>query len=376
MSGEGPRVTVGEPHGARFRELLPWLVGLGVAYVALILFFDAYLRYHSLNSDVLWYWTDSLHWQTPFNPYHVPGYALTIALFRSLTLGLVGPVALMRALNLAALAACIASIHSLASRAGAPPRLEAVAITVFTLWPFVGLVNVVDPLADTPAIALFLSGTALLIGDRPRTGSFLLGLALVFHKAMWPFVALLVLADVVHRDRKARRDWIAGLLLVTPLITLWIAGVVHYQSLSWVFARSLEVGSKTRESLPLLEGLIWTLRQGDAKDIVKSTVLLALCLLVTVVFILSWRGRAATRGYSLAITVGTAIFLATLTHREIWAALRFSRLLILPLLWLATERLGDERPAWPRMAAVMPMIGVLLATQFAFAYYMARYYFH
>jgi hypothetical protein len=47
-----------------------------------------------MQSDVYGYWKDSLAWRTPFNPDHVPGYPLLIALLRVLTADKIAPIVL------------------------------------------------------------------------------------------------------------------------------------------------------------------------------------------------------------------------------------------------------------------------------------------
>src|SRR5437867_2620735 len=59
-------------------------------WLAVVLQFD-FMRG---NSDVAGYWSDSLAWRTPFNPDHVPGYPLLIALLRFLTAGRLAPMVL------------------------------------------------------------------------------------------------------------------------------------------------------------------------------------------------------------------------------------------------------------------------------------------
>ena len=61
-----------------------WLL---LALVPLVLihwfFLGIVLDYDSMaHGDVFDYWQDSLNWREPYNSFHMPGYALTIALVR------------------------------------------------------------------------------------------------------------------------------------------------------------------------------------------------------------------------------------------------------------------------------------------------------
>ena len=66
---------------------LPGWFWLLLAVVPLVLvdwfFLGIVLNYDSMaQGDVFDYWQDSLNWREPYNSFHMPGYAFTIAMVR------------------------------------------------------------------------------------------------------------------------------------------------------------------------------------------------------------------------------------------------------------------------------------------------------
>ena len=90
-----------------------WLLPVVVPLVLVDWFFLGFvLSYDSMaQGDVFDYWQDSLNWREPYNSYHMPGYAFTIALVRGAIGGLLSPTTTMLAITLGAFSLAVVAIH-------------------------------------------------------------------------------------------------------------------------------------------------------------------------------------------------------------------------------------------------------------------------
>lgn len=351
------------------------LVLLSVGYVAVALYFGLVLKYEFLRSDVLWYWQDSLNWQTPFNRFHVPGYPLIIAFFRSISFGKLPPVILMMGINLAALLVCAVAVYQSIKISGIAERFAVIGACLFGLWPFVGLVYTVNPLADVPAMAFLLTGLLALLNSRKWVAALLFGMSLIVHKAMWPFVTLLVFAYIYKYRPRTWKDLVALLILVFPIFILWLTGTFYHGSPEWIVYSSASVGADTRATIPLMEGIIGTIQQGGVKGLVKGGLIVALFMTSILLLFLNYMVRPSYFQYGIAICVASLFLFVFLTHIEIWASVRFSRLFVLPLIWLIGYLYRNKLPIWFKSPFVGFVLLIFFFTQFAFAWYMARVFF-
>lgn len=343
------------------------------AFAAVAAFFSAGLGFDLMRGDAWDYWLDSLRWRAPFHPFHVPGYPLVLAALRHLTLGKVTPVVLMGAVNLAALLAAVELVRRILRESGAAPRAASAGALLFALWPCVGIVYAVCLQAEVLAMALFLAGLIALGRTRSGTAAIFLGLAIVTHKALWPFALLVAVAELARAPRKGAGELVSFLaLLLGPLALLWGAGVASGQPLGWLVATNLRHEVASRGSLPFLDGLVGTFLRGDLRSLGKGAVVLLVAVLAAYLLV-----RALGRSYGAwrtgaALAAGVLFLAVALNQWEIWATVRFSRLLVLPLIWAvaAPDRL-DRVPA----ALQMGGWGLLFASQLVWAWYMARVYF-
>lgn len=105
------------------------------------------------------------------------------------------------------------------------------------------------------------------------------------------------------------------------------------------------------------------------------TLLLGLGSLALVVIVRAWNSPTEDerRLYSLAIGVGVLALVVLLNEREVWATVRFGRLLAVPLVWyFGTLALESGARAHSIRIGISGIFLGLLASQFAFSYYMAR----
>lgn len=317
--------------------------------------------------DSAWYWQDSLQWRTPFNPYHVPGFALTIALLRGASFGLLPPAVVMMSITWAALLAGAWAVYRSVELSGASKGLPTLAAYLYGLWPCVGILAAVFPDADTPALALLLLGLLALQSARPRTAAVLFGLALVFHKFNLLFVGLILLADILGGRGKRWRDAMSIAALLLPITAIWMLGWCYHHSPLWMLSTSLNVGAETRKSWPIFGGIVAAVSAGGAKSILKGGIVVGFTALAATLLLLTIRKKGLNWQYGLAISAGCLFFFVFLTEAEIWAAVRVSRLLVLPLVWNMSG--ARTRRFSVRMATNTAWLMALLLSQFFFAWY-------
>ncbi len=369
------------------------VVLLLISYAALAVWLGVILKFNFMQSDVLSYWHNSIDWRTPFHLYHVPGYPLMVAMARGLTgwtgLGQLPPLALMMGVNVIALIASavltlrilVFTITPQVSQAGGDYALAGAVL--FSLFPFVGVVNAVYPIADLPAMAFFLAGFYALLRSKVKIAFALLGLSLLTHKGIWIFVALIVIAYFIQvRPRLGWNIIVAFLLLAAPLALLWMFGSFHHGTPTWIFTTDLGEKTEGMQRLPLLDGLIGTIRLGGIRALVKGGALYAVVLGAVGLMWISLHDRPPYFIYGAAISAAVIISGIIINTALAWAVVRFGRLNVLPLAWIAASKRGTLSGWKPSgragaigwSGAVIGLI-LLVASQFAFAWYMAAMYY-
>lgn len=361
-----------KPHSEK--SLYP-ITLLLIGYTSVALYLGVLLKYKFLISDVLGYWNDSLAWQTPFHPFHVSGYPLMIAGLRGITFNKFPPLALMISINLSAFLASVFLIFQILQESGASEDLAVMGAFLFGLWPFVGLTYTVSPLADLPSIFLFLLGVYLLQRSYTLPAAFFLGLSMVTHKSMWLFVGLLVVADLLHsKEYVSRRSLSFVVLTLLPLGILWLLGSNYHHSLTWIFSSNVNGEIASKGTLPILDGLIGTVMGNGLKEFAKGIILISFAAISVASLYMSVRLKYRYSHYGIAISAAVLILFAVLNQYEIWAAVRFSRLLVIPLMLIANSHFRIKKVAWRSFPVVITLL-LLFLSQFAYAWYMARVYF-
>lgn len=346
-----------------------------IGYTTIAFYLGGFLQYDFLRSDVLGYWQDSLAWQMPFHPFHVPGYPLIIAMTRGVTLGVFNPVILMMGINLLAFLASAFVVYKIIQTGGAGDEIATIGVLSFGLWPFAGLTSTVVPLADIPALFFFLTGLYLLLRSHRLSAALLLSLSLVTHKAMWIFVGLLIIVDFIyHKEFISKRNLLFIGILVLPMATLWIAGSFYHHSTTWLFSSNLKVEITSKSSLPLLDGLLGTFMEGGVKGFAKGILLLSFAAISVFFLYLSAKLKYAYFHYGIMISLSVLFLFLLLNQDEIWAAMRFGRLLVIPFAFIANTNMKlRKKLGWSSPIIIIFLF--LFLTQFAYAWYIARVYF-
>ena len=351
------------------------LLVTAAGFLAVTALLAGVLRFDLLRGDALGYWNDSLDWQHPFNPFHVPLYPMALALLRGVTLGAASPLILMAAVNLGSLLAGVVFVRELLLATGEEGGAAELGALLYAFWPFVGIVFAASLQAEVPAMALFLGGLLALQRERRPLGGLLLGLAAVTHKALWPFAGLVVLAETLTRGTGGVRRGASLLAFVlAPLSLLWAAGLAAGHPLDWLVATNLRNEVASRGRIPFLDGLVGTLLRGDPKSLAKGLFVAGLAAGAATLLVLALRRRYPSWRNGAAVAASVLFLAFALNQWEIWATVRFSRLLALPLIWTFGAAAGNglSRFAAPGRFA---LLSFLFFTQLVWAWYMAKVYF-
>jgi hypothetical protein len=346
---------------------------LAAAYLLLALYLVFVLQFDFSQTDALQYWHDSLEWQHPFNPFHVPAYPLLVAVLRGLSLGLVPPLALMMGTTFAALMITAWLVYLLLSDAGLTEPFAAIGVLVLGTWPFVGVVYVVIPVADMLAIAMFCGGLLALHRSRLWLAALLLGLAMITHKAMWPFAFFMWLTWLcANHQYRSRQMLVFSALLLLPLAILWYAGLDYHGSPAWLFTDNLQVEISPHSSLPILDGVLGTMLSQGPKGVFKAALVAGTMAFSVWLAWICFDCPAPYRQSGIAIAISGIVLGLLLNQHEIWAVMRFGRLLALPLMWAIAFGKVPHRLVRIGVRSAAIWLGLLLLTQFVFAWYWAE----
>jgi hypothetical protein len=345
------------------------------------------------GGDVYAYWMESLTWGLPFHPHHPPGYPWLIALLRTASAGRLAPLEVMQSQSFLFLMAGAFLWFALCRREGIAGGGWKAAL-LFLAWPFVGTLNAVYPQMDSLVLFFLLLGAVLGLDGRWIPAGIAWAAAMVIHPLAWIYVPLLAAVPwtvwILERRRMGvpsgfvslrQLCWMT-LIAAAPLFGLWVWETALTGDPFWAAASIVQEQVASRGSFPILDGWIGTLGEGGISGWAKIGVLaavagLAACLLAVVV-----RNRAKPpdgRGWyrtivSAVIPAGILGMVLVLNQHEIWAAVRFSKILLLPLI-LQRERMFGFLPQRLRMPFLYALITAGFLTQIAYAWYMAAVFF-
>lgn len=334
------------------------------------------LNYNSLQpGDALDYWNDSLNWKRPYDSYHVPGYAFALAAMRGVAGSVLDPGGILLVTTLLAFSVTLVTVHHLAGLGHRLNRnaLGFMAVAIFVLWPLVGTTYVAYPIADMFGIAPFVLGLWLLVRKQSVYGGLFLGLALISHKAIWPFAGLILVAHLL--SMRTTKSLAAVGVAAIPLGILWLLGSLHYNSAAWLYSKNLSWEIESTSALPLLDGLVGSIIFGGVSGILKGVIVLALAAVTLAAAVRAWRLPRSdeTKWYCLAIFGAVLALIVVLNEREIWASVRFGRLIAIPLVWIYGNTFLTSLRKFRTIGyvAAWSVIG-MFGSQFAFGYYMAK----
>lgn len=352
------------------------LGALVASYVMLALFMWR-LGFQFMRDDVGLYWQDSFDWKAAFNGLYAPLYLWVLALVRTITLGLIPPIPLMMTINLVCLLACGWLIYRIGIASGVSSELSAAGALLFGWWPLAGLPYTVYPKTDIPAMTIYLGGVSLFLKDRRWAGSTVIGIAMLAHQVMWPLGPLTIAASWLSDRARFGTRGLVGMMLVVvlPLGLLLVAGAIVTGTFTWTLGGNMR-HIESRGHLPILDGAIGTFMRGNLTEIIKGLIISGIAVLSGILACFGYRQKWVGYPVGIAICLVIIALWFVLNSFEIWGMVRFSRLLALPLMWVAAGRLKENLFATRRgRATVATFLAVLLLSQFVYAWYMVRVFF-
>ncbi|MEI7899372.1 MAG: hypothetical protein WCK89_03910 [bacterium] len=342
------------------RSTLALLTATTVLYLSFLAYLLVVLKMNLLSGDARGYWMfsqDIPH--CPLGVAWVPGYPVLIAALRSLTFGTVPPLVLMLTITGISYLLAIWTVDRLARAAGIPfPSLVAM---VFAVSPFSGLFYGVYPIADTMTIALLLATVLAL--EKARWPAFIVlgGASLVAHKIAWFFIPLMMLiAFVKHKEV---RPFLV--LMLVPLFAWFVFGSFHHPGVLWFLEDSYKGHFASLGRLPVLDGLVGPLTSGNGPKVLKGILVATVLCLAAVSAFLCYRRRFWS---GAAISLSLVLMAVTINSWEIWAVMRYSRMLVIPLAFLAAKR-GPKLTKSSRWCVATLLIVTCIASNAAWAYY-------
>lgn len=324
------------------------------------------LGHEVIRSDVAGY----LRWSYVFwrveEVNHLPLYPFALWLGRTATFGLLDGVLLLQTVSFASwLVGAVFVGRALAVHFDR--RVARLGSTLFALFPPIGVLYAVYPLSDALALCLFAVGYDCFARRRWAALMVVTFFALLSHKGVWPAFGLLAIAGNVRHRYPCWMTACSTLGLVA-----WIGwGYLRYDYVAWLFLRNVQEHLSSRGGPPLLDGIASTFAAGGAKSAIKGifvTGLLGVSAYLTVFF--ARRGRWG----QAALALPTVIWAVVLGPVAIWAAVRFGKILAVPL-----AACVGEHPRLLEFASRadfrLVVIGLLAASQVAAAYYVFGVYF-
>ena len=267
-------------------------------------------------------------------------------------------------------------IYIFLTNSGLNDYFSAFGSILFGLFPFVGIPYAVFPVADLVAMMWFLGGLVAFQKHKNLLAALLWGLAIVTHKALWPFVGLTLICNLVFNRREVQQPikwFLIAIFTFLPVGLFWLIGSHYHSSFMWIISSNLETEIVSRGTLLFLDGVIGKMFHGGIINFSKSAILSILLILSASLFVLCWRsGVPECRICGLPITISVILLCLILNQHEIWAAMRFGRLLVIPLVlsfgyWLQNRDLLNSN-----LGKVIVSISVmaLFLTNILYAWYM------
>jgi hypothetical protein len=323
------------------------------------------LGFDMFRSDVAGYWRNSSGWgKLLFSTAWAPGYSMSIALIRAVTFDSLPPLLVMWSISAAFYATSVSVAYRLFRELGAAHAFW--YALVYAVFPFVGIIGAVLPTSGSMAMTFCLLTALAFYRQHWPAFSIYGALAFIAHKALW-FSLLPLFAIAFVRHRPSQRFVLLGSL---PLGVLWVAGTVYHGDAWWMTARSARQLMWSAGALPAFDGLVTSLLSHSAPKLIKGVVILGVFILAVVLLYQSLRSHF---WLGAAMCVGTIAMTAVLNQHEVWAVMRFSRLLMIPVAYFGIVRLGI-----PSHWALRVLIGGFVfgaITNIGFAAYTTQYYF-
>jgi hypothetical protein len=155
-----------------------------------------------------------------------------------------------------------------------------------------------------------------------------------------------------------------------PLVAFWLFVAAGCAGLIWIVSIDLSKNLPSHSGLPVLDGVIGTLAQGGARGIIKG---LLLSGLLAGTGTMTWIYTRRRDLEMLAVLVPVLMLLLVLNQWNVWASMRFAKILVIPLMGLLTSSPGLG-PVGRSPGAFWVLVGVLAASQAVMAVRIVDYF--
>lgn len=369
--GEKTNMNIFRP--IKDKYLFALLVLFFVTYVGILVFF-LFLSFDVFQSDVKGYWMDSENIKTPFHPFHVPGYPFLITILRFVTVDSLSPSTYLHFISFISFALALTLVFNIGKMYGANEKNAFIFAALFLFWPMVGITYVVYPLADALALFVLLLGVFCFLKKKNILAALVFAFALFVHKALWVYIAIGYLIFALRFWPALRfKILIYGALIFIPLLIFTLIGSFHHNSLTWIISSNLNVELASRSGLPFLDGLLGTFLKPGISSLVKGGILIMQFLFAFLLLFTAFRIQYNGWEWGASISIATLILMIFLNQYEIWASIRFGRLLVVPILGY----LGNTHVIYQSKAGkafVIFLAGILLVSQLFYAWYLKNYF--
>ena len=276
------------------------------------------------HGDIPSYLSWSHAWWVRPHPYWVPAYPITIWIVRAVTFSRLPDIAVVYTIAFCAFCVSLWYVDAILRTLAPSARLFGVAL--FALYPFIGIGHVVLPLSDAMASAILVAAVYYMIRRSWWPFTATIALALVAHKALWPFAALLAVAAAVQYGY----PWYRAVLAGVPLVGYWLFGMRTGMKGGplWLIRSDMSVNIASRSRLSFLDGVLGPFLSGHPASAAKG---IALLLLLAAVVLLLVRFVRDRDGVMIALIVPVIALLVILNSAEVFAAIRYSKVLALPI---------------------------------------------
>ena len=339
-------------------------------YLGLLVFLLILLGYRLLDfsvnrSDVADYirWSRDLASYRSF-PSHMPGYPVSLALARVLTLGWIGDVVLAQGICLASW--WLAAV--LAWRVGKQlaPETADTGVLLFSLFPFVGVTMAAYPIADAPAYALFLGACLAALRRRACAFALITSLGLLVHQAFYPFYLLLAVWCLLNNRISLMHFGVSGI----PLVIYYVAIAIAEGNPNWILEYHRHAHLKASGALPIFDGIVGTLLRGSALGLVKGAFMF---LVFVSACALSWHFLRKRNWLMLCFLAPLLVYSIVANQKIGWILIRMGKLLVFPFcVWLASQPRAVQLLRKKSFYIVLAV--VLVVSQVAWAAYIYKYF--
>jgi hypothetical protein len=238
---------------------------------------------------------------------------------------------------------------------------------LFASFPLVGLTYTVHPIADSMAIGLLVLTMLYFVKQKWSMCAVFLSMTMLTHKATWFFLLpLFVIAFVRHKEAR-----VPFIFAVLPLGILIVAGAFYHRDLLWFIRWSAENLLMSQSSLPVLDGVISSLRSADTVKKLKGLVVLTIFIAAFLLLLRAWHSKF---WLGLVISSGLVTMALVVNQLEVFALVRFGKVIVIPAAYFLLSHNCDSpvKNSIQHIGSFLSIVGAEMFSNFVFAYYASK----